>query len=40
LISEVTLGNPSVTYRITPEGLKVLRNIDELLETLGLKEVL
>jgi predicted transcriptional regulator len=40
LITEVTLGNPSVTYRITPEGLKVLRNIDELLETLGLKEVL
>jgi len=40
LISEVTLGNPSVTYRVTPEGLKVLRNIDELLETLGLKEVL
>jgi predicted transcriptional regulator len=40
LISEVTLGNPSVTYRVTPEGLKVLRNIDELLETLGLKDVL
>jgi predicted transcriptional regulator len=40
LISEVTLGNPSVTYRVTAEGLKVLRNIDELLETLGLKEVL
>jgi hypothetical protein len=40
LISEVTLGNPSVTYRVTAEGLKVLRNIDDLLETLGLKEVL
>ena len=40
LITEVTLGNPSVTYRITPAGLKVLRNIDELLETLGLREEL
>jgi predicted transcriptional regulator len=38
LISEVTLGNPSVSYRVTPEGLKLLRDIDEILETLGLRE--
>ena len=38
LISEVTLGNPSVTYRVTPEGLKLLRNIDGILDTLGLRE--
>jgi predicted transcriptional regulator len=38
LISEVTLGNPSVTYRVTSEGLKLLRNIDSILDTLGLKD--
>ena len=38
LISEVTLGNPSVTYRVTPEGLKLLRNIDNILDTLGLRD--
>jgi predicted transcriptional regulator len=38
LISEVTLGNPSVTYRVTAEGLKLLRNIDSILDTLGLKD--
>ncbi len=38
LIDEVTLGNPSVSYRVTQEGLKLLRNIDEILETLGLRE--
>jgi predicted transcriptional regulator len=38
LISEVTLGNPSVTYRVTSEGLKLLRNIDSILDTLGLRE--
>lgn len=40
LITEVTLGNPSVTYRVTQAGLKVLRNIDDLLDTLGLREEL
>ncbi len=38
LITEVSLGNPSVSYRVTPEGLKLLRSIDEMLETLGLRE--
>jgi predicted transcriptional regulator len=38
LISEVTLGNPSVTYRVTPDGLKLLRNIDNILDTLGLRD--
>ena len=38
LISEVTLGNPSVSYRVTSEGLKLLRDIDKILETLGLRE--
>jgi len=38
LIDKVTLGNPSVTYRVTKKGLRILRNIDAILETLELKE--
>ncbi len=38
LIDKVTLGNPSVTYRVTRKGLRLLRSIDAILETLELKE--
>jgi len=38
LIGKVTLGNPSVTYRVTKKGLKILRSIDAILEALELKE--
>ncbi len=38
LIHKVTLGNPSVTYRVTNKGLKLLRSIDGILETLEFKE--
>jgi predicted transcriptional regulator len=38
LITKVTLGNPSVTYRVTEKGLRLLRNIDSILEVLELKE--
>ncbi len=38
LIDKVTLGNPSVTYRVTEKGLRLLRNIDGILETLELRE--
>ena len=38
LIDKVTLGNPSVTYRVTRKGLEVLRSIDGLLDTLDLRE--
>ena len=34
LITKVKLGNPSVTYRVTRKGLKLLRNIDSILEVL------
>ncbi len=34
LITKVTLGNPSVTYRVTEKGLRLLRNIDSILEVL------
>jgi len=39
LIDKVTVGNPSVTYRVTKKGLRLLRNIDSILEVLELKEV-
>jgi len=38
LIDKVKLGNPSVTYRVTKKGLRILRSIDALLETLELRE--
>jgi len=38
LIDKVTMGNPSVTYRVTKKGLRLLRNIDNILEVLELRE--
>ena len=38
LINKVTMGNPSVTYRVTKKGLRLLRSIDSILEMLGLRE--
>ena len=38
LIDRVTMGNPSITYRVTKKGLELLRSIDSILETLELKE--
>jgi len=38
LIDKVTVGNPVVTYRVTEKGLKLLRNIDSILEVLELRE--
>ena len=38
LIDEVTVGNPVVTYRVTKKGLRLLRSIDDILQTLELKE--
>ncbi len=37
LIDKVKLGNPSVTYRVTKKGLRVLRSIDDVLECLELR---
>ncbi len=37
LIDKVTIGNPMVTYRVTKKGLRLLRSIDGILETLELK---
>jgi predicted transcriptional regulator len=30
LIDKVTVGNPTVTYRVTRKGLRLLRNIDNI----------
>jgi predicted transcriptional regulator len=38
LIDKVMLGNPSVTYRVTKKGLRILKSIDAILEVLELKE--
>ncbi len=38
LIDKVHLGNPMVTYRITEKGLRLLRSIDSILETLEIKK--
>ncbi|MFC2010187.1 winged helix-turn-helix domain-containing protein [Chloroflexota bacterium] len=34
LIDRVTVGNPTVTYRVTRKGLKLLRNIDSIQQML------
>jgi predicted transcriptional regulator len=38
LIDKMTVGNPIVTYRITEKGLRLLRSIDNILETLEWKK--
>lgn len=37
LIDKVTVGNPVVTYRVTKKGLRLLRSIDGILETLEIR---
>jgi len=36
LITKVTVGNPVITYRVTRKGLRLLRNIEGILEMLEL----
>ena len=38
LIDKVTVGNPTVTYRVTKKGLRLLRNIDSILQVLEFEE--
>ena len=38
LIDKTTSANESVTYRVTPKGLSLLKNIDSMLEMLEDKE--
>ena len=37
LIDKVKIGNPSVTYRVTRKGMRLLRGIDVILGTLELR---
>ena len=39
-IDKIQVGNPSVTYRITENGLKLLESINSLREMLGLDDEL
>ncbi len=38
LVDKIAVGNPSVTYRVTNKGLKLLRSIDGILEMMDVKE--
>ncbi len=38
LVDKIAVGNPSVTYRVTNKGLKLLRSIDGILEMMDAKE--
>ena len=38
LIDKVTVGNPIVTYRVTRKGLRLLRNIDSIVQMLELND--
>lgn len=38
LIDKVTVGNPTVTYRVTRKGLRLLKSIDVVLDMLELRE--
>ncbi len=37
-IGKMEIGNPSVTYRVTENGLKLLESINNLMEMLGLSD--
>lgn len=37
-IDKVAVGNPSVTYQVTENGLKLLESINSVMEMLGLNE--
>jgi len=39
LIDKVTVGNPSITYRVTEKGLALLKSIESVLEVLQLTGV-
>ena len=37
-VDKLQLGNPSVTYRVTQSGLRLLNSISSVIEMLGLNE--
>jgi predicted transcriptional regulator len=40
LINKVQVGNPSIKYQVTDKGNKLLKNIDDIMEMLGLEETI
>jgi len=38
LISKVQVGNPSIKYQVTDKGSRLLKNIDDIMEMLGMEE--
>ena len=37
-IDKIQMGNPSVTYRVTESGLRLLKSINSVIEMLGLDD--
>ena len=37
-VDKIEVGNPSVTYKVTDKGLKLLNSINGIIETLGLDD--
>jgi len=37
-INKIEIGNPAVTYRVTENGLKLLKSINSVIEMLGLND--
>jgi len=37
-IDKIQVGNPSVTYRVTENGLRLLKSINSVIEMLGLND--
>ena len=37
-INKIQMGNPSVTYRVTGSGLRLLKSINSVIEMLGLND--
>jgi len=37
-INKIQIGNPSVTYRVSDSGLKLLKSINNVIEMLGLED--
>jgi len=38
LIDKVTVGNPTITYRVTEKGVRLLHNIETILKTLEITD--
>jgi predicted transcriptional regulator len=39
LVNRVEVGNPSIKYQVTDKGNRLLENIDDIMEMLGLEDI-